>query len=464
MQDNKMNTSETALGLVDNKDLNIYKDVHLYFYSYQDGELQLLLYKDNTSSDSYKEFFTEITKIDNLPTFAVSRIMSTRFRGIFTLENLEKLKNKVNLNEHDLSPSANYDWTTIWENEKFIDWLNIISSNPIQYDYLDSKMVYFIECPYLDTSFVNDNLKELNIDLTLNWFNYEKLKNSSNYSSLVNVFDFNNHIKMTKKLFAEDNVDYYIIIACKKSENKKDQAGFFHFPALIPGIYRRNLEKWIYLVSSCDAFPSEEMLKKTKAIIIPGSDLNIYNKFDFLRKTEEFIRYVILNHQDIKFLGLCFGMQILATSLGGVVEPIGTFITGPEKLKIQESFWDLDFVKKSNVEKRESLNIHQAHGDYVKELPSGEFSYLEIKTLSLSESCPCEIIVSKNERIFCIQGHAEYDTEFVLSRAAVFLCKRMGIEPTRENIVKFKEERLKGERYILNSNEFRKICHSFLKN
>jgi GMP synthase-like glutamine amidotransferase len=456
-------SSKKTNKLVDNKDLNIYKEVHLFFYSYLEGELQLLLIKQDMSSDSYQEFFTEISKIDNLPTFAISRLMATQFRGVFTPQNFEKINNRQNLNITDLSPSEEYDWTTIWENEKFIDWLNIISSNPIQYDYLDSKIVYFLECPYIDTSFANDNLLGLNLEFSLKWVSYETLKNDSNSSSLANIFDFNKHIEMTNLKFAEDNVDYYIIIACKKSENKKDQAGFFHFPALLTGIYRRNLEKWLYLVSSCDSFPNDEMLKKTKVIIVPGSDLNIYNQIDFLRKTEEFIRNVILNYPKIKFLGLCFGMQILATSVGGVVEPLGKFITGSEKLNIRESFWDLNFVKRSNVEKKETLNIQQAHGDYVKELNSEEFNYLGIKTLASSESCPCEILISKDERIFCIQGHAEYDTEFVTSRAAVFLCKRLGLESTRENIVTIKEERIKAERYILDSNEFRKICHSFLK-
>ena len=44
-----------------------------------------------------------------------------------------------------------------------------------------------------------------------------------------------------------DNCDYYIILACKKQGD--DQVGFFNFPALFQGIYRKNTEKWVYLVA-----------------------------------------------------------------------------------------------------------------------------------------------------------------------------------------------------------------------
>ena len=73
-----------------------------------------------------------------------------------------------------------------------------------------------------------------------------------------------------------DNCDYYIILACKKQGD--DQVGFFHFPALFQGIYRKNTEKWVYLVASTDELPNEELLNKAKCLIIPGSDLSVYNE------------------------------------------------------------------------------------------------------------------------------------------------------------------------------------------
>ena len=58
--------------------------------------------------------------------------------------------------------------------------------------------------------------------------------------------------------------DYYIILACKKQGD--DQVGIFHFPALFQGIYRKNKEKWIYLIASSDELPNEELLRKRSVL------------------------------------------------------------------------------------------------------------------------------------------------------------------------------------------------------
>lgn len=455
---------ENNLTALNNNVLNIYENVHLFFYSYFDSNLNILL-NSKVEEENYQEFETQILPSDGLPTFAISRLMATTFRGLFTDSNLEKIKNKEEMKEENLSEEE-YHWTSIWKNEAFLDWLDKISANSIQYDSFNGKMIYLIEIPQIDTEFLNKNLGNLNFKYKFSYFTYQTSnKINVKTGNILNSFNLDTYIKDTIKLYNDDLCDYFIIIACKKAGSKKDQAGFFHFPALIPGIYRKNNEKWIYINASTDPLPDENLLKKTKAIIIPGSDLNIYSDIDFLRKTEAFLVNVLENHKHIKYLGLCFGMQLIVNALGGKVELMepGKFIVGAEKLNINSDFWNLNFAKNSGVEKSDSLVIHQAHGDHVTIMPNeGLFN---LKSYASSESCTHEIIASDDERIFCLQGHAEYSTEFSISRAASFLCLRQKLEITVENMIKVKEHFIKNEKYpALHCEELRKLCYSFLKN
>jgi len=463
------------LQLINDKELNVYRDVHLFFYTYIDGELNVLM--SRKLGGQYHEFYTEILPSDELPTYAISRLMSTTYRGLFKKSNLEKIKNGEEITLQDIERTDEYHWHSIWSNEVFYEWLDMISNNPIQYDSFRGKMIYFLDFPNVNLEFLNKNLVNLSLEFELCYYNYSNSKDSKNnlkFSSLnINLstlilmekFNFDEHILKTKKMFEEDSVDYYIILACKKPGNKKDQAGFFHFPALIPGIYRKNHEKWIYLVASTDEFPNENLLNKTRAIIVPGSELNIYNDLEFLRKTEDYIKNVIINFPHLKFLGLCFGMQILVTAFGGKVEKIGEnmWIHGSEKLEIEEEFWNFNFVKKSRLEKKKHLVIRQAHGDHVTQMPVHE--NFKISNFAFSESCAKEILVSEDERVFCIQGHPEYETEFALSRATEFACIRSNMQPTTENKIMMKKMMLQKEKYPkLDNYELRTLCHSFLKN
>jgi GMP synthase-like glutamine amidotransferase len=450
------------------EEYNEYKHAHLFFFTYIKGELHLLLHKDKKSGEeSYEEIHAEMIPEDNTAPFAISRILSTKYRGLFRASNLNKLKNNQNLIEVDLTKSNEYFWWTIWENEMFHEALDLFSSNPIQYDLIKGRMIYFVELPEFDVDNLNKVLAQLNYEFSFIYKKYSFTDSiTNNENSLLSLFDFDSFIKDTQKAFEDDTVDYFIIISCKPPGARKDQAGFFHFPALFHGIFRKNREKWLYYVCSTDELPDEKILKKVKAVLIPGSHLNIYNDFDFLRKTEEWVAELIKNWPSIKFLGLCFGMQLLSTSLGGKCEPIGggVFIRSPEKLIFEEDFWNLNYVKLSGVERTDDgLVISQAHGDHVTLLP--DFEAYRIKTYAFSDTCKTELIASDDGRILCFQGHPEYTAHFSLARIAPIMCQRYGYEPNVENYHKFRDDMLKDSKYLhVHCEEYRKICHSFLKN
>ena len=83
--------------------LNIYKKVHLFFYTYTStGDLLLLLHRDKNLTNNLMEFTTDILPLDDLPTYAISRIMATTYRGLFTDNNIEKISTNQEITEKDL--------------------------------------------------------------------------------------------------------------------------------------------------------------------------------------------------------------------------------------------------------------------------------------------------------------------------------------------------------------------------
>lgn len=464
--------------ILERNQLNSYQDVHLFFYTYLDGELHLLLHKKEVvpgeKEENYKEFYTEIFPSDELPTFAMARLQATTYRGLFSVKNLEKMSqsSEFNLSNDDLDPTDEFKWYKIWQNENFQEWLDFISENHIQYDTIHGKMIYFIEFPveggkqFIEK--LNKQLEVLKYPYRFSFIKYTEVDDLTSIDektlNLIKKFNFHQFIQDTIQMFKEDRVDYYIILACKKQGNKRDQAGFFHFPALLRGMYRKNNEKWLYMLASGD-LPSDELLERAKAIIMPGSELSIYQDEGFLRKTEVWLKETLINYPKLKFLGICFGMQLLVNALGGKVENMGegVFVRCGEKLEIADDFWKFDFVKKSGVEKVESLVVRQAHGDHVTKLPEDEV--IKVNNYASSESCKNEMLVSDDERIFCFQGHPEYATDFSISRAAHWICIRSKMEPTDENLIMMKEKWMSEEKYEkLHSRELRTLCHSFLKN
>jgi GMP synthase-like glutamine amidotransferase len=201
--------------------------------------------------------------------------------------------------------------------------------------------------------------------------------------------------------------------------------------------------------------------------MIPGSDLSVYEDHEFLRKTEIWLKNLIDNYPNVKFLGICFGFQILVQALGGEMNSKDqrVFIRGAESIRISDDFWNIQFVKNSNVPKVDSLVILEAHGDHVVSLP--DYDLYKFKSYGTSESCKIEMIVSENERIFALQGHPEYHPEFNICRVASLFCMMRKIEPTEENKEIVRNDYIKSlysKHSSINSNEFRRICFSFLKN
>lgn len=448
--------------------MNVVKHVHLFFYTYINRELHLLLVKDKNSS-FFSEIHTELMPADNVAPYAISRALCSTYKGLFRASNFAKFKAKDKLLHEDYSHKELFHAYEFWLQPDYHEWLDKLSGEPvIQYDSISGTMIYFIEFPEVDIDAVNLNLTEIEFPFELTYVNYkkqefEKFKLASKSIMLLKHFDFDHFISESQTNILNDNLEYYVVLAIKpKDQSKSDQAGFFHFPALFQGLYRKNNEKWVYCVCSVQ-LPDEALLKKCKRIIIPGSHISTYHDLPFIKEAEVWIKELYQNKSfsHVKILGICFGEQLIMQALGSTVQKMERdFVRYPELLEIDDSFWELGFVKSSKVEKCKNLVIPQAHGDEVVNIPEGT----NIRNYAQSESCKNEFLVSDDERLFLIQGHPEYRPEFNLARMAPFFVQRQGKEKSHENIMEALEDLRKN--YLtreVTSVDLRKLCFAFLK-
>ena len=418
--------------------------------------------------------FNQITDFDNGSIYSISRFLTKTFGKIFTDEFLSKLQSNADFEiKNEYKDLKQYD---LWENEVFTFWLDRLSKNPIQYDSINEELIYFIEIPSISLDSLNSLLEKNNNEyrfLFINESNFAsvKLSNEANkLFSLLSIEKMKQHIIDTLKMKEEKSYTIYIILSLKTPG--RDQNGFFHFPALFQSLYKKNNEEWKFINVSTDGLPSEELLSKTKAILIPGSNLSVYNDYDFLRKTETFLKNLIddilfnKKYPKLKLLGICFGMQIIVKALGGSIKKMpGEHRGKPEDIEIiDDKFYEFNFYKNSGVEKKKILRINEAHGDEIVDYPDEKY---KIKLYGTSKSCKNEIMVDDQEKILLIQGHPEYYPAFNANRVAKFFLKfRFKIDqPTPEKIEQFIND-FTNDDFAKNVNviEYRKLCSYFMKN
>ena len=449
------------------------KKVHLFLYSKNDkNNYEFILYakNDEEKEEKYNHMFNVINQSDNGSIYSISRFLTKNFANVFTDEFISKLNKKEKPEtKNDYKDLKLYE---LWENEVFLFWLDKLSQNLIQYDEIKEEIIYFLEIPFISMDELNSLMKQENKTfIYLNENNYENIKLSDETKSLFNMIPFSKmkeHIINTIKMKEEKKYKIYIILSLKTPG--KDQNGFFHFPALFQSLYRKNNEEWKFLNVSTDGLPSEELISKTKAILIPGSNLSVYNDYDFLRKTEVFLKKLIEDilfnnkYPNLKILGICFGMQIIISALGGKITkmkepPKGT----PEQIEIiNDKFYEFNFYKNIGIEKQKYLKISEAHGDEISEYPDEKY---KIKLFGSSKSCKNEIMVDEKEKILLIQGHPEYHPQFNSHRVVKFYIQfRLKKEPTKEEIEKFIDDYINNEdAKNVNIEEYRKMCCFFMK-
>ena len=456
------------------------KKVYLYLYSKKsEKEYKFVFIKNFIEKEKYDIISTEVNQKDNHSLFALGRILTSTFYNI--IPNISKISNgEIKDISKLLIPKDQKSFThfELWFDPVMNYWLDKLSEPMIQYDDIDFTKIFFLEIPYINIDIVNKKLKENKLKYSFEYFEQNNFKSkiigkeTLNILSQLNFEKMIEHIKLTEQCIKKDELDLYIILACKLSGD--DEKGYFHFPSLFNGIYRRNKEKWIYMVASKGVFPDEQMLNKAKCILIPGSDLSVHDDYEFLRQTEKYLVNLISDieeknkYPNLKILGICFGLEIIMNGLGGKLnqsewDKDARF--GPEIINLDEKFWELNYVKASGVSKRKNLIIAEAHSEKIIKYPQNDKNYFI--TVGSSDACMCEVSIDKKGKILMFQGHPEYSPGLSISRSVPMLMEFAGYKKEDINsntINKFENDYFnKEENKNSNYNEWRAICDSFMR-
>ena len=156
-------------------------------------------------------------------------------------------------------------------------------------------------------------------------------------------------------------------------------------------VYTKNLtdflsQKNISFETNTPQFLNLDSLKNYNSIILSGR-----------RKNEKKInqmnsKIIILSiKNNIKLLGICYGAEILALTLGGTIKKSQSLQKGNETINIL----------KDNLISNDTLNVFESHGYEISKLPNVLIPIAE------SNNCKYEIIQYKKKLIFGTQFHPE---------------------------------------------------------
>ena len=177
-------------------------------------------------------------------------------------------------------------------------------------------------------------------------------------------------------------------------------------------IARRIRELGVYSEIKPFSTPVEEIEKtEPKAIILSGGPASVWDDNSPSTDRELF-------ELGIPVLGICYGMQLTAQLLGGVVERSNMREFGPATLKILDGFDLLSGIP-------DKSDVWMSHGDRVLELPPGFVSIAE------SENSPAAAIKNREMKIYGTQFHPEVaHTKFGKEILSNFLFKIARCEGT----------------------------------
>lgn len=137
-----------------------------------------------------------------------------------------------------------------------------------------------------------------------------------------------------------------------------------------------------------DAFP--ETVNDCDGWLISGSKFSAYENLPWITKLEQFLRDAYA--ADVPIVGICFGHQVLATALGGVVEKYSDgWAVGPHSYEMQG--------------RDEPMIINAWHQDQVTVKPASA------KTVATSQFCEHAALLY-GKTAFSIQAHPEFSTDF----------------------------------------------------
>jgi len=133
------------------------------------------------------------------------------------------------------------------------------------------------------------------------------------------------------------------------------------------------------------------------AFLISGSRASVYDDEQWIRRLEGFVRNLV--EASVPIFGVCFGLQVMATALGGIVEKSrnGWGVGVHDMTICRARPWMGDRVS--------PVSLILSHQDQITQLP--------LRASVLGSSDHCENFLVEFTRIHVgIQGHPEFTARF----------------------------------------------------
>lgn len=202
------------------------------------------------------------------------------------------------------------------------------------------------------------------------------------------------------------------------------QAEFGNYPAMFEAMLSEaapNFQFVTYRVVSGE-FP--DSIHDCDGYITTGSRYGVNDDSRWIDELETFV--VDLDRAEKKFVGICFGHQMLVKALGGkVVESDRGWAVGIScnRIDVKKGWMNPD---------QEKLNLVVSHHDQVSQLPQG------IEVLASSDFCPYYMLQYRGH-MMSVQGHPEFSKAY----SSALMDKRANLIPAariREGKVSLEEE------------------------
>lgn len=173
------------------------------------------------------------------------------------------------------------------------------------------------------------------------------------------------------------------------------QTEFGDYPQMIATLFAKVAPDCQFKRFRVQSFEYPEYLDECDAYITTGSRHGVNDDLDWIKQLEEFVRQ--LDQAKKPFIGICFGHQLMAKALGGVVEK-------------SNKGWGIGVSSSQVVSKKSwmtpaqaQLNLIVSHQDQVICLPKT----VEMDVLVSSLFCP-NYMLAHGEHFISVQGHPEF--------------------------------------------------------
>lgn len=141
----------------------------------------------------------------------------------------------------------------------------------------------------------------------------------------------------------------------------------------------------------CEVMPYSADISKIKeknpiGIIFTGGPNSVYEENSPKYSNE-------IYELGIPVLGICYGSQLMAYSLGGTISRADKREYGKTEIRTEDSLL-FDGVDKETI-------VWMSHTDYIEKLPEG------FKVTAVSDSCPCAAYENTEKKLYAVQFHPE---------------------------------------------------------